>query len=79
MNSLLTRTFRKLDVLSETEQEIIAERILLELKYLQIVKAKSNSKKVNKKKPKADLKIINRKASRLNKEAIDVLSYQVQV
>jgi hypothetical protein len=79
MNSLLTRTFRKLDVLSEKEQEIIVERILFELKYLQIVKAKSNSKTDNKKKQKADLKIINRKAAQLNKEAMDVLSYQVQL
>ncbi len=77
MNSLLTQTFKKLDVLSEKEQELMAERILLELQYLRIQKTKSNSK-IGKNKNN-DLKIINRKFAKLNKEAIDVLNFQVQL
>ncbi|MBK9502382.1 MAG: hypothetical protein IPO06_23975 [Leptospiraceae bacterium] len=73
MNSLLTQAVKKLGVLSEIEQEIIAERILLELQYLRTMKAKSSSDTRRKKSPSNDLKIINKKASQLNKEAIDVL------
>jgi hypothetical protein len=79
MNSLLTQTFKKLDVLSEKEQELMAERILLELQYLRLQKTKSNSKIVKKKNQNNDLKIINKKSVRLNKEAIDVLNFQVQL
>lgn len=61
------------------EQELMAERILLELQYLRLQKTKSNSKIVNKKRKSNDLKIINRKSAKLNKEAIDVLNFQVQL
>lgn len=66
MNSLLTQTFKKLDVLSEKEQELMAERILLELQYLRLQKTKSKSKIGKKKNQNNDLKIINRKSTKLN-------------
>ena len=57
----------------------MAERILIELQYLQLRKSKFKSKGIRKKNKSNDLNIINRKSSKLNKEALDVLSYQVQL
>lgn len=79
MNSQLVQAVKKLDVLSEIEQEIMAKRILLELQYLRSLKTKSNSNTRSKKNQNQDLKIINKKSAKLNKEAKDVLDYQISL